>query len=214
MIRKVLSVLWGAVEVFVYGGITFGWVSFVFILKKEGFYSNLCENVNSTNLNSTIKTCPEQDSKMNLIMTIFLAIGGISTFFTGYVYDRFGLAVSRLLGGALYVTSLLCMGLITPNQQWLLFPATILLNGAGFLTLTTNMPLSNLIPRARSTIITLYNGFFGGAVMIFEIVKMAYEVYSFLHRILSNDLYLYHLWKFTNHSIVSIIKFQFFFSLG
>lgn len=175
MIRKILSVLWGAIEVFVYGGITFGWVSLVFILKKEGFYSDLCDYVNSTNVNTTVKTCPEQDSKMNLIMTMFLAVGGVSTFFTGYIYDRFGLAISRILGGVLYVISLLCMGFITPNQQMLLFPSTILLNGAGFLTLTTNMPLSNLMPRARSTIITLYNGFFGGAVMIFEIVKMAYE---------------------------------------
>ncbi|CAD5116680.1 DgyrCDS5546 [Dimorphilus gyrociliatus] len=175
MIKKVLSVLWGAIEVFVYGGITFGWASLVFVLKKEGFYANVCDSYNSTNVNSTVVECAEQNSKMILIMTIFLAVGGISTFFTGYFYDKFGLAYSRLLGGALYVTSLLCLALITAKQQWMLFPATILLNSAGFLTLTTNMPLSNLIPRARSTIITLYNGFFAGAIMIFELVKMAYE---------------------------------------
>jgi len=37
-----ISTLWCLIEVFIYGGQLFGWASILFVLKKEGFYEDLC----------------------------------------------------------------------------------------------------------------------------------------------------------------------------
>ena len=49
-----LAVLWCCVEIMLYPGQLFGWSSLEFVLKQEGFYSDLCEpeNENKTLLTS------------------------------------------------------------------------------------------------------------------------------------------------------------------
>ena len=49
----ILMVVWGTVEVIMFGGIIFGWTSLVFIFKKEGYFDDLCE-YNTTTGNQTL----------------------------------------------------------------------------------------------------------------------------------------------------------------
>ena len=88
-----------AIEIFLFGGIIYGWGSYVFILKSEGFFSDLCTFDNITKINASITTttsCSEQDERLNMIFAIALSLGAGLCFYIGYLNSRFGPLVTRL----------------------------------------------------------------------------------------------------------------------
>ena len=41
--RHIFIVVWGAVEILLFGGTIFGWASLVYIYKKDGYFGYLCD---------------------------------------------------------------------------------------------------------------------------------------------------------------------------
>ncbi|XP_010227028.1 PREDICTED: solute carrier family 43 member 3 [Tinamus guttatus] len=96
--------------------------------------------------------CSGQDEQFSLVFTIASFMNNFVTFPMGYIFDRFGTAVS-------------------PGPAVLLFPARSLLSVGGILLILTNMQVGNLFGKYRSIIITLYNGAFDSSSAIFLIIK-------------------------------------------
>ncbi|KAJ8312550.1 hypothetical protein KUTeg_009923 [Tegillarca granosa] len=42
-VKQIFAAIWAVLEILVFGGLLFGWGSLVYVLKKEGVYSNLCD---------------------------------------------------------------------------------------------------------------------------------------------------------------------------
>ena len=61
--KKWLVVSWSFVEVFLFGGLLFGWGSLVFVFKDEGIYANLCER--DTYLNKTNATAVDVNTTIS-----------------------------------------------------------------------------------------------------------------------------------------------------
>ena len=59
-----------------------------------------------------------------------------------------------------------------PDQPELLYPASILIAYGGYAVLLTNMQLGNLLPRFRSTIISLYCGAYDSSAFVLVFVKV------------------------------------------
>ncbi len=90
----------GVGELLFYSGIIFGWPTLVFVLKKDGYYSNLCTNeteVETRDENDDHFTCSEQDSIFNLIFTAATVTLQGSFVFTGLIFDNLGTRFLRLL---------------------------------------------------------------------------------------------------------------------
>uniref|UniRef100_A0A8B9PBH2 Solute carrier family 43 member 3 n=1 Tax=Apteryx owenii TaxID=8824 RepID=A0A8B9PBH2_APTOW len=83
--------------------------------------------------------CSGQDEQFSLVFTIGSFMNNFMTFPMGYIFDRFGTTVARLIAISLYTTGTLLVAFSTPVSAVLLFPAMSLLSVGGILLILTNM---------------------------------------------------------------------------
>ncbi|KAM6953359.1 solute carrier family 43 member 3b [Aplochiton taeniatus] len=173
-VRRWLTLATGLLECLCFAGAVFGWASLVFVLKTEGYFSHLC--VNATGVNGTqVLDCSGQDEQFSLVFTIASFMNNFLTLPNGFLFDRFGTTVARLLGVSLYTTGSLFLAFSSADLSILLFPALSVIAVGGILLLMTNMQVGNLFGTHRSTIITLYNGAFDSSSALFLIIKLLFE---------------------------------------
>ncbi|KAL2088294.1 hypothetical protein ACEWY4_015193 [Coilia grayii] len=173
-VRSWLTFASGLFECLCFAGAVFGWASLVFVLKSDGYFSQLC--VNTTSSNGTYTTdCRGQDEKFSLIFTIASFMNNFLTLPNGFLFDRFGTMVTRLLGISIYTAGTLLIAFSNAAKSILLFPALCCIAVGGILFLVTNMQVGNLFGSRRSTIITLYNGAFDSSSAVFLIIKLLHE---------------------------------------
>lgn len=172
--QYVLTFITGLIECICFAGVTFGWASLVFVLKTENYFDDLCADTGNQTANGTAG-CPSQDERFSLIFTVAAFMNSAMTFPGGYIFDRFGTAVTRFIAIFLYTTATLLIAFSTADTAVILFPALSLLATGGILFILTNMQVGNLFGSQRSTIITLYNGAFDSSSVIFLVVKVLYQ---------------------------------------
>ncbi|XP_062377569.1 solute carrier family 43 member 3a [Sardina pilchardus] len=174
-LRYRLTFVSGLLECLCFAGVVFGWASLAFVLKADGYFSDLC--VNTTESNSTLLNtdCSGQDEQFSLIFTIASFLNNFLTLPNGFIFDHFGTLATRFMGITLYTTGTLLMAASSAVLSSLLFPALSLIAVGGILMLMTNMQVGNLFGTHRSTIITLYNGAFDSSSAIFFIIKVLFE---------------------------------------
>ncbi|NXS50606.1 S43A3 protein, partial [Balaeniceps rex] len=174
----------GLLECGAFCGIIFGWASLVFVLKDLGYFKNLCQPTPTATATPTatpssnwtlLPDCSQQDEQFSLVFTIGSFMNNFMTFPMGFIFDRFGTAVARLIAISLYTGGTLLVAFSTPELAVLLFPAMSMLSVGGILLILTNMQVGNLFGKYRSIIITLYNGAFDSSSAIFLIIKVLYE---------------------------------------
>ncbi|KAM9857663.1 equilibrative nucleobase transporter 1-like [Aulostomus maculatus] len=172
-LRYQLTLASGMLECLCFAGVMFGYASLVFVLKEDGYFSQLC--VTDPGTNSTMTGCIRQDEQFSLVFTIASFLNNFLNIVNGYIFDRFGTMVTRLLAISLYTTGTLLVAFSSATLSELLFPALSCIAVGGILLLLTNMQVGNLFPAHRSTIITLYNGAFDSSSAVFLIIKVLHE---------------------------------------
>ena len=112
--KSILAMILAFFECLLFGGTIFGWYSLVYVLKKDGIFSQLCGDTNSSHYpldkgqhltNGTWQhdgngVCPEQDNMLVSVFAVASAVFGIVAFPMGWTFDKVGLRVIRL--GARY----------------------------------------------------------------------------------------------------------------
>ncbi|CAL1602134.1 unnamed protein product [Knipowitschia caucasica] len=171
--RYCLTLVSGMVECLCFAGVLFGWASLVFVLKEDGYFGQYCEE--SSNSTASAPECSRQDEQFSLVFTIGSFLNNFMTFPNGYIFDRFGTTVTRLLGIFLYTTGTLLVAFSSAAFSEMLFPAMCCISVGGILLLITNMQVGNLFAGHRSTVITLYNGAFDSSSAVFLIFKVLNE---------------------------------------
>ncbi|XP_048476828.1 equilibrative nucleobase transporter 1-like isoform X2 [Rhincodon typus] len=177
-VKRYLTFANGLFECLCFAGVIFGWASLVFVLKKEGYFHDLCIPVSNTShhgeRNSTMD-CDLQDQHFTLAFTLASFSLCFITLPCGFLFDYCGTTVTRFLAISLYTTATLMIAFSTAASAVLLFPAACMIAGGGILFFTTNVQTGNLFGNKRSTVITLYNGAFGSSAAMFLLVKGLYE---------------------------------------
>ncbi|XP_012725619.2 solute carrier family 43 member 3a [Fundulus heteroclitus] len=174
-LRYWLTLVSGMLECLCFAGMVFGYASLVFVLKKERYFSELCTSNTSSNSTQTETDCISQDEQFSLAFTIASFLNNFLSLINGYLFDRFGTMVTRLLAISLYTTGTLLMAFSSAAYSLMIFPALCCIAVGGILLLLTNMQVGNLFAAHRSTIITLYNGAFDSSSAVFLIIKVLYE---------------------------------------
>ncbi|XP_036810043.1 solute carrier family 43 member 3 [Oncorhynchus mykiss] len=188
-LRHSLTVASGFVENLCFSGIAYGWASLVFILKNDGYFSDLCDiTANATDPGDIItlsgerpsdniiqSDCSGQDEQFSLVFTVASFSMNFLRFPLGFLFDHFGTMATRLLATCLYTTGTLLITVSSPEQSALLFPAISCLITSGMLFYTTNAQVGNLFDSHRSTVISVYAGAFDSSAAVFLIIKFLYE---------------------------------------
>ncbi|XP_041065193.1 solute carrier family 43 member 3-like [Carcharodon carcharias] len=176
-----LSFATGILECLGFTGVIYGWVSLVFVLKKEKYFLELCAALNNSNSsiagarNGTFG-CDLQDEHLSLVFTIASFAFNFLAFPSGALFDYFGTMATRILAICIYTTATLMMAFSTAASSTLLFPALFLMAIGGILLFITNIQVGNLFGNNRSTIITVYNGALDSSSAVYQLVKVLYEV--------------------------------------
>ncbi|KAK0058913.1 solute carrier family 43 member 3-like isoform X1 [Biomphalaria pfeifferi] len=102
---RFLYVAWAFCESFGFGGLVFGWGSFVYVIKDEGLYAELCNNgtSNSTHNGSLNEDCPDRDSRLELVFTIGSTCAGVGSFVLGQISFNFGMRVARIVASLCFM---------------------------------------------------------------------------------------------------------------
>ena len=187
-IQYLLGLVTAIIELLFFSGLVFGWSSINYVLKKEGYFSYLCENTsddenlpsNQTELNNqsavgSFPQCKSQSEKLNLVFTIASFSLSLFTLPNGYIFDKFGTWISRFIAISLLTLGYILLSISSINSSLLLFPAMCGFSIGGILLLLTNMQLSNLFPKFKSSIITLMNGSLDSSSVVFLLVKLCYD---------------------------------------
>ncbi|GCC17367.1 hypothetical protein chiPu_0017538 [Chiloscyllium punctatum] len=173
-IKRLLTFATGLFECICFSGVLFGWASLVFVLKKEKYFTDLCDPVQNSShhgVENGTMHCDPQDERFTLLFTLGSFMNNFVTLPCGFMFDRFGTMATRFFGIFLYTTATLMIAFSHADTAVLLFPAVCLLAVGGILFLLTNMQVGNLFGRRRSTVITLYNGAFDSSSIVFLVVK-------------------------------------------
>ncbi|XP_043542822.1 solute carrier family 43 member 3-like [Chiloscyllium plagiosum] len=175
-IKQYLTFANGLFECLCFGGAIFGWASLVFVLKKEGYFSDLCDSVsNISHRGERNMDCDLQDQHFALVFTLASFSLSFITLPCGFLFDYCGTMVTRFTAISLYTSANLMIAFSTPDSAILLFPAACMIAGGGILFFTTNIQVGNLFGNKRATVITLYNGAFGSSAAVYLLVKGLYE---------------------------------------
>ncbi|XP_064623427.1 equilibrative nucleobase transporter 1-like [Lineus longissimus] len=195
-IKRLVAFIFGLIECLLLAGCIYGWAAIVFVFKEDGVFSHLCESSalgNSTNITLSVRIvtnlnstpaplpqhrypmCQEQDNRLNLAFTIAnFALEG-STLFVGWLFDSYGLRISRLLALSLFVTGSLMMGFASAEIPVLIFPGLICFGVGGIMFLVTNLQIGNYFDRFQLTVVTIFNSAFDTSSVTLLIFKVLYE---------------------------------------
>ncbi|KAL4228682.1 hypothetical protein ACF0H5_011726 [Mactra antiquata] len=119
--------------------------------------------------------CQAQESKLNLWFSIavsfmYLSFGGI-----GYIIQKFGTRVTRITFFIIYLIGTFCLAFASPDVPWLLLPGLCCIGTGGLVMLATNMQVSYLHPRLRSTIVAIFTGLFDFSSINKQLIRIMYE---------------------------------------
>uniref|UniRef100_A0A2C9KFV9 Major facilitator superfamily (MFS) profile domain-containing protein n=1 Tax=Biomphalaria glabrata TaxID=6526 RepID=A0A2C9KFV9_BIOGL len=101
-----LYVVWAALENVGFGGLVYGWGSLVYVLRDEGLYLDLCENLTDVNpefRNETNKDCHARSSKLELVYTFASVSVGLGSFVLGQVNLKWGTRTSRIIASLVFM---------------------------------------------------------------------------------------------------------------
>ncbi|XP_033985810.1 solute carrier family 43 member 3-like [Trematomus bernacchii] len=176
-----LTVLSGLLESLFFTGITFGWASLVFVLKIDGYFAGYCTNTTRAEDQDVSIDCRGQDEHLSWVMSVATIANTLTRLPIGYVFDRCGTTVARLIAVCFYTTGTLLITLSRAETSVLLYPATACLVIAGTTLYITNVQVANLFDTYRSTIINVYNGAYDSSAAVFLIIKLLHEKGVSLH---------------------------------
>ncbi|KAI3382043.1 hypothetical protein SNEBB_005942 [Seison nebaliae] len=117
----------------------------------------------------------DQARNFNLVFAISTCVVNLLAVVNGLVMDKYGLRVCRLVSIAMVFLSCMITAFTGTGESWLLYISFLMLTYGGNLLMMSNMPIANLFPKQRSTLITFFDGCYDASAFVFLLLKLSYD---------------------------------------
>ncbi|XP_030848100.1 solute carrier family 43 member 3 [Strongylocentrotus purpuratus] len=198
-IERFIALVFAGLEIIIHAGAIWGWPSYVYVLKQDGFFGDLCHTNNdpagysqNSSLEKSIVTvididlpspsgvpqgvgCYDQDAMIQLVFTVSMGTNLVCSCWLSNIIDRFGIRFARIFIFVGCLVSYILFAVATPETAYMLFPAMTILTSCGTLLLTVNLQVGNLFGRGKATVMSWLNGCLSASVIVFYLVKVAHE---------------------------------------
>ncbi|XP_072164387.1 equilibrative nucleobase transporter 1-like [Diadema setosum] len=124
---------------------------------------------------SSYVTCDDQDAMIQLVFTLATGTQQICCFVTGFVIDKVGMRITRIFILLGLFGSYLTIAALLSHSSYVLFPTMTVIAGCGMTLITVNVQVGNLFGPGKGTVISWLNGCVSVAVIVFYVMKVAYE---------------------------------------
>ena len=175
--KKLIIIVMATIEMAMFSGIFYGYNSLIPIYKKEGVFSQYCENSQNTTHNATENithnrtiSCIAQETYYGKAFASWLVVQGIMCFFLGIILDKFGIRTLKTICGICFLGGTLCFA-FTAKLNWLLFIAGSLLTMSAHGLNISNYSLSILFKGKGNLIVSLIGALHNFSSIIMSVMK-------------------------------------------
>jgi len=172
------------IEVYIFGGLVFGYNTLTYILKSENLYSHVCPDssisINQSNASfplqpsSEVHGCNEQDLIFTSIFSVGICGFYITIFLGGILLDTYGLFWCRLIFFiATFVSALsLCLAHLAPELLWI---NAFTMGAQSAFAVLVSFPIANLYPARRALLTTMIGGIFDSSSTVLMFYQVIYD---------------------------------------
>lgn len=158
------------------GGLIFGWNAFALILKAQGNYDRGCQqsiaDIGSQGLNTL---CASQESKLAVLWNIGIFALNFGPVVIGPILDYVGPKLTAILGTCLNITALFLLGFSNTKHFNALHAGTVILGAGGMCFHLAQLHITNLFPRRRGLISSIFLAGFTGCAIIFYFLWLIFQ---------------------------------------
>jgi len=158
------------IEIFFFSGVFFGFNSLIPIYKEEKVFSQFCD---SSSNNSTTN-CAIQEVYFGRAFVSWLVVQAVMSFILGFIFDRFGLVVTKCIASICFLGGFVCFAL-TPKLNWLLFIGgsliTVSAHGIGI----SNISLMEKYCNKKNLIVALFSAIYDASSVVMSGIKLVVD---------------------------------------
>ncbi|KAK9804317.1 hypothetical protein WJX72_006375 [[Myrmecia] bisecta] len=157
---------------FAQGGLMFGWNAMALMLKDTGNFNRGCPPLTGTG--SEVQ-CSTQESKLAVLWTIGIFALNFGPVLVGPVLDFVGPKLTTLLGIFLNILGLVLLAVSNSHAFNALHAGAVIMGLGGITYHLAQFHISNLFPRKRGLISSLFVAGFTGCGIVFFILQRIFE---------------------------------------
>ena len=189
---KVILFIYALFEILIASGPLFGWTSLIYILRREGYYGQLCTEERQSVLNytgSTNKsftkpqppkdrlrpTCPQQEQRLNGVYVI-VVLTLTATVPAALITENYGPRVCRIISAVLFLISGVCWVSLTKDNPYLIYIASLSLAVGGVTSMFPMVQLSVVVyDKYKATVTGFEFGVKDASASMLLIFKLLYD---------------------------------------
>ncbi|TNN12499.1 Solute carrier family 43 member 3 [Schistosoma japonicum] len=167
--RRWFGLVIAIIDVFLFGGIHYGFNSLIHVYKSVGLFAYNC----------TEEGCMYNDSMFGVVFTVWMVSQMVLIVFAGIMMDTVGLRVLKLVAVGMYCTGCLMFGFTTATTVPLFYAAGVLVALGSICSLICNHQVSSMFPQFRGLCISLLSGAYDSSTVIAYVISLTYLLFPF-----------------------------------
>ena len=158
------------VQIFIAGGVIFGWQALLPVLYEKGVYAESCDGGRE----DPTYPCLAMRSKLALVFNVACAANAVGALVAGLMMDHCGTGIARVCSGLVVCAGALMIAYADPESV-LWFPGLACIGFGGNGLQITSFHISNLFLGNERLVVSTITGSFAASACLFTLMRLFHE---------------------------------------
>ena len=164
------------VQIFIAGGVIFGWQALLPVLYEKGVYAASCTEGDGGKADPTYP-CLAMRSKLALVFNVACAANAVGALVAGLMMDHCGTGTARVCSGLVVCAGALMIAYAEP-ESILWFPGLACIGFGGNGLQITSFHISNLFLGNERLVVSTITGSFAASACLFTLMRLFHEKFG------------------------------------